>query len=609
MRPVRILALLVGWCLAFVSVRDARAWTTNLSLPAEGFSPFAQVVTYDGAGHVLVGGTFSTLDKKTRFAQTLKYDGATGALIWRSLLRGTQAEGNGFTTFASNSVFAITVDADDNPVIAGRSTNVGGPGIFSVFAAKLNEANGHELWRYEIVEEFGIAADVVVDASGDVIVVGKYAESDASNALVHRVVVKLAGATGQQIWRKDVVTATPVPNDPSDVAIAADGSIGVVAKVGDSILATKLAADTGDTIWSTTFAGNHGPALAIDPSGHFFVGGQRGGSNGTPTFGLLVKLDAATGNELWRKESGDGTIDVVADAAGVVWTSYDLDGSGGAGTTFLTAYAQDGTQLWQRSETCLTTIGNGTLRLDPNGDVVAAISSGEYDVALLEIDRASGAPISRRLLGGKAFRLYGTDLALDPGSTKIALAANNRPRKGQTVPEGWDVVTFVIAPEIFGKSFELQYNALKPTKNKAAVQIKDAAFVAPSAGGPADPSIAGATFTITNPTTNEIFTTTLPAGNWTQKKGKYKYADKKPFEGPCIQAAVANGSWSVKCVGAGITFTLDEASQGALSAVLQAQTRSSCARFGGEVVKDLPAADKKPGVFKAKGAPPAAVCP
>lgn len=607
MRPVRILALMMGWCLAVVPVRDARAWTTNFSLPAEGFSPFSQLVTYDGAGDVLVGGTFTTLDEKTSFAQTLKYDG-TGALIWRSLLRGTRAEGNGFTTFATNSVFAITVDADDNPVIAGRSTNVGGAGIFSFLAAKLNKANGHELWRYEIAVAFGRAADVVVDADGDVIVVGSYAEAPSNDALIRRVVVKLAGATGQQIWRKEVVTATPVPNAPSDVAIAADGSIGVVAKVGDSILATKLAADTGDPIWSTTFAGNDGPALAIDPSGHFYVSGQRGGG-GNPTFGLLVKLDDATGNELWRKEIGDGAVDVVADAAGVVWTSYDLEGSGGAGTTFLTAHAPDGTQLWQRSETALKGIGNATLRLDPSGDVVATISSGEYDVALLEIDRASGAPISRRLLGGKVFRLYSADVALDPGSTKVAVVANNRPRKGQTVPEGYDVVTFVVAPETFGKSFELQYNAAKPTKNKAAVQIKDAAFVAPSAGGPADPSIAGATVTITNPTTHETFTTTLPAGNWTQKKGKYKYADKKPYEGPCIQAAVANGGWSVKCVGAGITFTLDEALQGVLSVELQARSVSSCARFGGEVVKDLPATEKKPGVFKAKGAPPAPVCP
>lgn len=607
MRPVRIVALLLGWCLVACAPRDARAWTTNFSVP-DGSSSYRHAATFDGAGDVIVGGSFETLDEKTTFAQTIKYDGKTGAQIWRSLLRGTQAEGDGFTTFAVNDVFAIAVDADDNPIIAGRSTNIGGGGIFSFLAAKLNKANGHELWRYEIAVAFGEAADVAVDDNGDVIVVGSFAESDATDALVRRVVVKLAGATGLPIWRKEVVTDTPTFNEPNDVAIAADGSIGVVSKVGPNIVAAKLAADTGNTIWSTAFEGNHDPVLAIDPSGNFYVSGSRG-TSGNPVFGLLVKLDAATGTEAWRKELTDSGVGVVADAAGVVWTSYDLDGSSGAGTTFLTAYAANGTQLWQRSETATTGIGNGTMRLDPSGDVVAAISSGDLDVALLEIDRASGAPISRRLLGGKTFRLYSADVALDPGNTKIAVVANDRPRKGQTVPKGFDVVTFVVAPETFGKSLELQNNAVKPTKNKAAVQIKDAAFVAPSAGGPADPSVAGATFTITNPTTNETFTTTLPAGNWTQKKGKYKYADKKPFEGPCIAAAVVNGSWSVKCVGAGITFTLDEASQGALSVVLQAQTVSSCARFGGEVVKDLPVADKKPGVFKAKGAPPAPVCP
>lgn len=598
---------LVTWCLAVMLARDARAWTTNFAVPTEGFSSYSHVVTFDGAGDVVVGGTFETLDGATDFAQTIKYDGTTGAQIWRSLLRGTQAAGNGFTSFAANNVNAIAVDADDNPVIAGRSTNVGGAGVFSFLAAKLHKADGHELWRYEIAVAYGEATDVVVDGNGDVVVVGSFAESTSTTALRRRVVVKLAGATGQPIWRKEVVTATPTFNDPNDLAVAADGSIGVVSHVGDTILAAKLAADTGDTLWSTSFPGNHYPFLAIDPSGYFYVSGSRG-SSGSPRFGVLVKLDAATGVELWRKELGQDGHRVTADAAGVVWASFDRSGNF-EGSAAVAAYAPDGTPLWQRVEASTYGSGFGDVRLDPAGDVVAAVAGGVADQVLLELDRGSGAPISRRLLGGKPLFLFSGSIALDANGANVAVASGSRKRKSTPAFDDYDVTTFVVAPETFGKGLELQNNALKPTKNKASVQIKDAAFVAPSAGGPADPSIAGATFTITNPTTNETFTTTLPAGNWTQKKGKYKYADKKPYEGPCIQAAVVNGGWSVKCVGAGITFTLDEASQGVLSAVLQAQTVSSCARFGGEVVKDLPAVDKKPGVFKAKGAPPAPVCP
>lgn len=75
-----------------------------------------------------------------------------------------------------------------------------------------------------------------------------------------------------------------------------------------------------------------------------------------------------------------------------------------------------------------------------------------------------------------------------------------------TMAADYDVTTFTLLPATFGKSIDIEQNLAKPSKNKAAVQIKDAAFVAPSPGGSADPTIAGATFTITNPTTHETFT-------------------------------------------------------------------------------------------------------
>ena len=72
---------------------------------------------------------------------------------------------------------------------------------------------------------------------------------------------------------------------------------------------------------------------------------------------------------------------------------------------------------------------------------------------------------------------------------------------------------------------------------------------------------------------------------------------------------MTKGSWQFSCTGSGIGFTLDEPTQGTLSTLLQAGPQKSCARFGGEIKKDVPNDGKKAGVFQAKNAPAPAGCP
>jgi len=99
-----------------------------------------------------------------------------------------------------------------------------------------------------------------------------------------------------------------------------------------------------------------------------------------------------------------------------------------------------------------------------------------------------------------------------------------------------------------------------------------------------------------------------PAGT----KG-YKYKDRKQIAGPCKRAVVKPGNLlKASCSGSQLTFSLNEGSQGSLAIKLTTgSTISSCASFGGEIVKDTQAipGSGKAALFHAKRALAPPTCP
>lgn len=144
-----------------------------------------------------------------------------------------------------------------------------------------------------------------------------------------------------------------------------------------------------------------------------------------------------------------------------------------------------------------------------------------------------------------------------------------------------------------------------PTARVLVVQSTSKA-VAPAVAGGVDPLATGLSLQLYAPS-GESSCMTLPAAGWTisgkPERPTYKYADRSFAFGPCTSAVLKGAKLKIACRGAGIGFTLDEPSQGALSVDVGDGDARYCARFGGRIAADLP------GRFQASGAPPPATCP
>jgi len=136
--------------------------------------------------------------------------------------------------------------------------------------------------------------------------------------------------------------------------------------------------------------------------------------------------------------------------------------------------------------------------------------------------------------------------------------------------------------------------------------------IAPAPGTDDDPTVNGATLTLTNPTSTESQAIPLPSPGWqglgnpAGTKG-YKYKDSAQASGPCKSVTIKAGKIiKAVCSGAGITFSLDEATQGSLAIDLDLGAGGEwryCSRYGGTVQKDQgTSATGNKGDFKAKDA-------
>lgn len=97
------------------------------------------------------------------------------------------------------------------------------------------------------------------------------------------------------------------------------------------------------------------------------------------------------------------------------------------------------------------------------------------------------------------------------------------------------------------------------------------------------PSVNGASLLVFNPVTSEHQCIILPPENWTlgTPSGlRFKYRDRTLASGPVVVAMIKEGKLKVVAKGASLTFTLDESSQGQMSAHYTSGTGSNlCTHF------------------------------
>ena len=180
---------------------------------------------------------------------------------------------------------------------------------------------------------------------------------------------------------------------------------------------------------------------------------------------------------------------------------------------------------------------------------------------------------------------------------------------------GDDLFVASVRPQLAGRQLTLQDSATDASKRKLAVVSQDPVALAGTPGGGADPTLTGGALEIVNPRTGESAVIALPASKWTglgQPAGSagYQYSDSRQSAGPCRSATVKPGeALQASRSGAGIGFTLNEASQGGVGIALKTGSLEYCLAFGGRIVKDVPAAGRRIGEFQATASPLPLRCP
>jgi hypothetical protein len=310
-----------------------------------------------------------------------KVDGTSGAELWRvSVSDATVLGGIGFDP-------------------AGDIIVTGGNGAFpsfEIFAVKLDGSDGSELWRYERTAIRTTTA-LTVDAAGDVILLGD-----------GYTLVKVAGGTGSEAWTR-VVDPPADLSGPIGHALATDSAgdviaVGAVNNEGANrpdFAVVKLASATGAELWRREVDGSaigsddEAFAVAVDAADDVVAVGI------IEDDAAVVKLAGASGAELWRSGPLAEARAVAIDGAGNVFaTVRDVFASASDPAQIAKYVGTSGLEVWRGR-------GSGELVVDPAGTPDAAFTAlhrrTSLDVTVTELSgRLSGKSLTAKSSGGAA---------------------------------------------------------------------------------------------------------------------------------------------------------------------------------------------------------------
>ena len=134
--------------------------------------------------------------------------------------------------------------------------------------------------------------------------------------------------------------------------------------------------------------------------------------------------------------------------------------------------------------------------------------------------------------------------------------------------------------------------------------VRSTAIVAPSPGGPDDPTVVGATVAL-RAASGESAALDLPASGWSLNAAgtAYRYRNPAAPGGPsAVKVALVKDHATLRVSALSTGITLDEPSQGSVAVLFTTGTTRWCARFGGTVGRD------RPGLFAARNAPAPPSC-
>ena len=254
-----------------------------------GGDGIADAVAVLDDGSVVAGGGVAEVDSLMSFT-VVRLSGSTGAEIWRRSLGPGSASG-------------LAVDPEGNIVAAGEAYR---PSRFTV--VKLAASDGAVLWQqypadllYDVGQAIGTPAAnhaITTDAAGDVVACG----------LGPGNVVKFAGADGATLWR--ATFAVP----PDMIAVDATSDVFVT---GATTMA-KLSGQTGAELWhhqDIPADGGFAARFVLDSGGDVIAAGfaQPPGRHNDLS---IMKLAASTGDLLWSQTAAAPAIAPPANGRG-----------------------------------------------------------------------------------------------------------------------------------------------------------------------------------------------------------------------------------------------------------------------------------------------------
>lgn len=225
----------------------------------------------------------------------LKLDGATGAETWRTEMTGWQGVGaSEVNVDASGNVFVVGLDDSVRMTVArldgvtggidwavalppsaakfgvgnftiavGTSVVAGGVGGDQAMVVSLDPTTGAQQWQWTKAGTDpstkltrGAVHDLVIDASGDVFVVGRLKNQKTWNDML---VAKIDGATGTELWSRQFAGPTDSWDEGRSIGLAPDGAPVAVGEVGGAVV-MKLRSSDG-----ASFEGTPCGAITCEP--------------------------------------------------------------------------------------------------------------------------------------------------------------------------------------------------------------------------------------------------------------------------------------------------------------------------------------------------------
>ena len=434
-------------------------WHSVVPGPGVG-SDQGLAVAVDALGDVALAGD-STYGDTGRFA-VIKVRGSDGRLLWRGAAGGSDATGQ---------AFAVAFDPAGDVVVAGGL--VSGTTGFDLAVVKFDGATGVERWLRAVdgsAHESDFGADLVLDAAGNAVAVGRTVnDGTGSDVLVVRV-----ASDGTELWRRDIDGGANAFDGAQAVALVGSRVVVAAAIDGPTYDRTRFAAlgldlESGEDAWRLTRDGDadgrDAATLAIPGiDGEVLVAG-RIVSRGSKEDGLLLDLDAASGDARWERnlnatDPGDGeAIGVAVDPTGdAIVGGVTSDPATAADVTVVKLAKASGAEVWRARI-------DGALHTDDSGGAVVADASGDVFVAAATID-GPGLPPPDPRLPGTAPLVNVSVVRLD-GDTGAELWRSEAPGRG--FPRADDIVLASGDPVVGGWFGGAQYESI------AAVARVDAA--------------------------------------------------------------------------------------------------------------------------------------